>query len=111
MRNDLAHWNCQDYVLEILDALEEAKILIRSMDYEHVRTALVRMVGPVEDTRRHILTYRAPGVADGDRSEEPSDEMEEEEDDESRDDKTNRRVLSEEFVVDSDDDDEGSSER
>lgn len=110
IRNDLAYWNCQDYVIEILDALEEAELVKKTSNYEYVKAALIQMVGPVEDTRHHILAYRAIDEEGNDEDYDPCDENEAD-GGASEDDKKIHRVLSEEFVVDPDEDDETVFER
>ena len=102
IRNDLAYWNCQGCVIKILDGLEEAKIVEKTSEYERVKRALITMVGPVEDTRRHILAHRAPGE-EGDNEDYDRDDGAEVYEDNSDDDEKTPRVLSEELVVDSDD--------
>lgn len=101
VRNDLSDWNCQSYVIDILDALEVAKVVNVTPDYEDIKTALLTMVGPVEDTRNCILAYQAPGEDADD--EHKNDEENAQHEDDTGDDSKSRKVLSEEIVVDSDD--------
>lgn len=110
VRNDLAHWNCQNYVIEILNALEEAKVVEITLDYEYIKTALQRMVGPVEDTRNCILAYRAPGEGADDEYNKHEEENAQDKYDKG-DNSERRKVLSEEIVVDSDDDEDNKFER
>jgi hypothetical protein len=75
-----------------------------------MKAALIQMVGPVEDTRHHILAYRAIDEEGNDEDYDPCDENEAD-GGASEDDKKIHRVLSEEFVVDPDEDDETVFER
>ena len=90
-------------MIEILDALVEAKLLEQTSENESVRMALLRMVRPIEDTRHHILAYLSHG-AEGPYEQGGEFEVDEEA-------KGTRRVLSEEFVIDSDAENEDSELR
>ena len=58
IRNDLPGWTCQDYVLEVLDMLEEEWWLdANNQEYLDVKKKLKAMKGPIELVQTAVLTY------------------------------------------------------
>lgn len=107
IRNDIFSWDCQDYVIEILDALQEAELLGEMEGYEDVRRHIGLMRGTFEDTKKGLLIYEdyCCGVADGERDDD--EEIFHTEDQESL--LEPERVCSEELVVESSSEDEDVS--
>lgn len=46
--NETTEWNCQDYVIEIIDALVAEGIMDESEEYEEARAELNDLFGPME---------------------------------------------------------------
>lgn len=102
VRNDVALWDCQDYVLDILDALEGDAFVGGDEDYAHLRRVLGSFRGSADETR-HLIEAYDPQDTNGDQTTiftsqddpnlDPSD-----------DEQQRKPLRSEEIVVDSDED-------
>lgn len=65
VRNDTVEWNCQDYVIEILDMLEEEWWLdVDDKEYMDAKRQLKRMYGPIELVQKAVLTYPKTTTSD-----------------------------------------------
>lgn len=104
IQNDIFSWDCQDYVIELLDSLEDARLLGSLDDYALIKRHITLMRGTMDDTQAQILCYSAWC---GEAGEDDQDELEEQRNEHLE--LMPLNVRSEEYIVDSsDDDDEGS---
>jgi hypothetical protein len=106
VQNDVFSWDCQDYVIEIMDALEEASLLGDMPKYDQVKAAIKRMRGSMDESYQSI-----PGNGGGDEEDELANNSSEEDedgvlDDVEEDEDEPPNVRSAELVVDSDEDEE-----
>ena len=77
--NETANWDCQDYVIEILDALGNAELIGGTPDYDQIKRKIKWMRGSVDLTRRRVEGYDPddPWAATPETSDEESDAEEE----------------------------------
>lgn len=100
VQNDVALWDCQDYVLDVLDTLEDNGFLGGHAGYLRTRKALTRLRGPADETRHlveqydpdhpHIYATQSTPLCEESSSSEPGEE-------------SPKRICSAEIVYDSDD--------
>lgn len=63
VRNDDAEWSCQDYVLEVLDMLEDEWWLDNDdQQYLEVRRKLRGMCGPIAHVQKAVVAYSKTSV-------------------------------------------------
>lgn len=75
MQNDVSLWDCQEYVIDIMDALQEGGVLGSRAKYDAIKRAIKDMRGIVD------LTYHAVVSYDYDRLVDDADEEEDDDDD------------------------------
>lgn len=99
-QNDVALWDCQDYVLDILDALEDQGY-VGGEEYTHLRRVLGSFRGPADEKRCLVEAYD-PQDTNDDQTKRPTSQ--DNTDLDPSDDEWERKpVLSAEVVVDCDD--------
>lgn len=102
VRNDVALWDCQDYVLDVLDVLEDEGYVGGDEEYTDLRRVLGSFRGPANEMR-HLVEAYDPQDSDNDRK--GSSMSQNELDlDLSDDERLQKPPRSTETVVDSDDD-------
>lgn len=52
IQTEVSSWDCQEYVIDIMDSLEEVGILGSFPKYEAVKKAIKKMRGDIESTRK-----------------------------------------------------------
>lgn len=57
VQNEVFHWDCQDYVLEVLEELEDAQFVGGLPNYDLVKSKIEEMRGPWESTARLIQNF------------------------------------------------------
>lgn len=104
VQNHVSEWDCQDYVLEMLDKLEEEYLFNDDENYPVIKEKLKSMRGSIEHVRKRVVSYDPDHLHDDDDgAEDEEDDEDEDEDDDGVLAIDSGRVRSAEMVEDSDD--------
>ncbi|KAK3055542.1 hypothetical protein LTR09_003462 [Extremus antarcticus] len=96
LQNDIYSWDCQDYVIEIIDAMEDAGLLGSLDNYMAIKSRIKQMRGTIEETSQLVRRYDPSMLT-------VTDDVTDSDADEKSEDALPQHVCSEELVVDSDD--------
>lgn len=105
IQNEVATWDCQDYVIDIMDALDDIGLLGSFRKYEAVKKAVKKMRGDTDSTSKMVANYDYEALRHEDEdSEDEKDEEDTEGEDEDDDDEEPNAVRSAARIEDSDED-------
>ncbi|KAK5165780.1 uncharacterized protein LTR77_008703 [Saxophila tyrrhenica] len=96
IQNEIYSWDCQDYVIEMIDTLENVGLLGSFENYTAVKNRILQMRGTIEETYRLVRDYDPATLEAEDEHSDVQTSGESE-------DSLPQHVRSEELIVDSDD--------
>ncbi|KAF2167316.1 hypothetical protein M409DRAFT_22743 [Zasmidium cellare ATCC 36951] len=81
VQNDIPTWDCQEYVIDIMDSLEQRGLLGGMRKYSAVKKAIKNMRGDMDSTHLAVVNYDYARLHEDDDEDDDDDEESEETDD------------------------------